>query len=668
MSVSDLLSQQSVPAEANLENVQLYGDQILAQLDHAKLAEDARNASRLAPEFIALTEALLRSGHLLSKELSAIAGSVLATVHPPLVFLDTIDVLLCCPLLLAEHGRHLNMNLNDWFTRARLDGKGLRAYDYLESMTRLALSGASREFLLLENLLSLTIHDPVELVERAPRLIGIAAERWHTEGTQQLLTNLIEIPDAASDCLFELALADLREGLQQSNSVDARAAFSRAHDHFADAEGLEEARDDATIYRCAMDAVLLFGSVSDREAVVQVANDLDSACQRRRAWTMSTSRPWSRPSRQSEYEWAVLASTLRKSAEPLKRPSWLNPAETLAQVLRAYRASRSLTTVACTSGLEVIVEPVIEGAFIRREGLLAHLEELASLGEMNTEESQAVEALLTTVRTAPNPNESCDEVGKALEVAPDLVRELGVASGADIASLSRDHPGLLNMLELAARQRRSAELRVVDPVVERLLDCTTVGLKDCPDFETASGYEFQQVLVLIFRFLSDRADIGKQSGGDIVKYLFEPTDGKQFTEDYLQRDLGQFLKGSPLRPQVRYEERDIAGGRADLTVKPNTHRFSIEIKRESVDASPEAIRSSYAGQASAYTAADAPLAALLVLDLTPHPNGAPGVFDSVWVDRVSVPGGTDRFVVVGVVRGNRKTPSATRVSKQQQQG
>lgn len=666
MSVRDLLAQQSVPAEATLENIQSYGEQILAQLDRVKLAEDALDASLLAPEFIALTEALLRSGHALSGQLSAIVGSVLATTHPPLVFLDTIDVLLCCPLLLSEHGLDLNKNLNNWFTHARSEGKGLRAYDYLESMTRLALSGASREFLLLDNLLSLTIHDPVELVERAPRLIGIAAERWHTEGTQQLLTNLVEIPDAASDCLFELALTDLREGLQQSNATDARAAFARAQGHFAEAEGIEEARDDAAIYRCAMEAVLLFGSVTDREAVARVAHDLESACQRRRAWTTSTSRPWSRPSRQAEYEWAALASTLRQSAEPLKRPSWLNPAQTLAQVLRAYRASRSLTTVACTTGLEVIVEPVVEGAFIRREGLLAHLEDFASLGEMNAEESQAVEALLATVRTAPDLNESRDDMGKALEVAPDLVRELGVASGAYIASLAREHPDLLGMLELAARQRRAAELQVVDPVVERLLERTAVGLQGCPDLETAAGYEFQQVLVLIFRFLSDRADIGKQTGGEIVKYLFEPADGKQFTEDYLQRDLGQFLKGSPLRPHVRYEERDIAGGRADLTVKPNAHRFSIEIKRERTDASPEAIRSSYAGQASAYTAADVPLAALLVLDLTPHPNGAPGVFDSVWVDRVSVPGGTDRFVVVGVVRGNRKPPSATRVIKQQQ--
>lgn len=664
MSILEILSRKAVPEDLNLESIAAYGDQMLAcaeSLGSLDFVGDAASAS--APELFALTEAMLRSGHILGAEFSSITGLLLLTIEQPLVFLDTVDVLLCSPHLLAEHGQRFNVNLNERFGQACSNGQGLRAYDYLETMTRLALSGASREFLMLENLLNLTIHDPVELVERAPRLIGIVAERWQTKGTQELLANLIEIPDAASDCLVELAFADLREGLQQSNNKDARAAFMQARDQFARAEAIEEAREDATIYRCAMDAILFFGSINATDAVAQAAEEMDSACKRRSAWASTRSRPWSRPSRQSEYEWAALVSTLRHSTEPLKRPSWVAPAATLSQVLRAYRASRSLTVVESTSGLEVIIEPVIEAAFVRHEGLLAHLEDLASVMEMDGEEAFAVDALLAAARAAPNDIDSGDAMGKALEAAPDLVRELGAASGASIASMANSHPDLLLQLEQAARQRRSAELRVVDPVVERLLERAALMLNECPDFNGVSGYEFRQLLAIIFRFLSDRADIGKQSGGEIVKYLFEAPAGKNFTEDYLQRDVGQFLKGSLLRPNVRYEERDIAAGRADITVKPDVHRFSVEIKRESTNASAAAIRANYAGQASAYTAADIPLAVLLVLDLTPHPHGAPGVFDSVWVDRVPVPNGADRFVVVGVVRGNRKSPSATKIKE-----
>lgn len=665
MSILEILSHQAIPAEITLENIYLYGEEMLAWAQSTEsLSGIGDTASAPAPELIALTEAVMRSGHPLGADLTTIAWSLLSTIEQPLAFLDAVDVFLCCPQLLAEYGQRFNSNLNERFVRARANGQGLRAYNYLETMTRLALSGASREFLLLENVLSLTIQDPVELVERVPRLIGIAAERWHAEGTQALLNNLIEVPDAASDCLVELAFGSLRDGLQQSNVELARTAFTKARDQFARAEAIEEAREDATIYRCAMDAVLFFGAGDDADAVAQAADELDLACGRRRAWSSSARfRSWSRPSRQSEYEWAALASTLRYAAQPLQRPSWVAPATTLGQVLRAYRASRSLTVVGCTSGLEVIVEPIVEAAFIRHEGLLAHLEDLASLEEMEADEALAVEALIAAARVDPKLVDSGDAMGKALEVAPDLVRELGATVGADIASMADNHPDLLRKLELAARRRRSAELRVVDPVVERLFDVAEKTLNECPEFEDASGYEFRQLLALIFRFLSDRADIGKQSGGDVVRYLFESADGKQFTEDYLQRDIGQFLKGSVLRPNVRYEERDVAAGRADLTVKPNVHRFSVEIKRESTDASPSAIRANYAGQAAAYTAADVPLAVLLVLDLTPHPHGFPGVFDSVWVDRVPVPGGADRFVVVGVVRGNRKSPSATKIKE-----
>jgi hypothetical protein len=637
-----------------------YGGEMLLRVEHEgswESIDDASNAP--VPELIALTEALLQSGHPVASELASVVGALLPTIEQPLVFVETIDVLLCCPRLLSENGSRFNTALNERFGRARANDQGLKAYDYLEAMARLALSGACREFLLLENLLGLTSRDPAELLERAPKLIGIAAERWHPTGTDELLGRLIEVPDATPECLIELALSDLRKGLQQSKSDKAHEAFTQARDQFARAEAIEESREDATIYRCALDAVLSFSSIEAVAAVAKAAEELESACQRRRAWTTrSSSRPWSRPSLQSEYEWAALVATLRHSVEPLQRPSWVAPAATLHQILQAYMASRSLTVVTPTTGLEVIIEPSIEAAFVRQQGLLAHLEDLAGSEEMSEEDALAIEALVAATRPTRPHNDAGDALGKALAVAPDLVRELGAASVAPIVSMATNHPELLRMLEMAARQRRSAEFRVVDPIVERLLESTALTLKQCPDFHSHPGDEFRQLLALLFRFLADRADVGKQSGGDSVKYLFEPADGAPFTEDYLQRDAGQFLKGSPLRPNVRYEERDIGAGRADLTVKPNVHRFSVEIKRESDDASPQAIRAKYAGQASAYTAADVPLAVLLVLDLTPHPNGAPGVLDSVWVDRVAVAGGADRFVVVGVVRGNRKPPSA----------
>jgi hypothetical protein len=49
---------------------------------------------------------------------------------------------------------------------------------------------------------------------------------------------------------------------------------------------------------------------------------------------------------------------------------------------------------------------------------------------------------------------------------------------------------------------------------------------------------------------------------------------------------------------------------------------------------------------------------LLVLDLTPHPDGTSRLDESVWLARHRPPGAKkDHLVVAGVVAGNRHTPS-----------
>ena len=51
------------------------------------------------------------------------------------------------------------------------------------------------------------------------------------------------------------------------------------------------------------------------------------------------------------------------------------------------------------------------------------------------------------------------------------------------------------------------------------------------------------------------------------------------------------------------------------------------------------------------------LDAIRELDLTPHPHGAPRVDESVWLAKHRPPHGrTDRYVIVGVITGNRPTP------------
>ncbi|MGK2854054.1 MAG: hypothetical protein ACSLE3_08135 [Microbacteriaceae bacterium] len=53
-----------------------------------------------------------------------------------------------------------------------------------------------------------------------------------------------------------------------------------------------------------------------------------------------------------------------------------------------------------------------------------------------------------------------------------------------------------------------------------------------------------------------------------------------------------WLKASSLRRFVELEQRDVAAGRADVSVT-QTHKFTIEVKRDLVDVSPAALLMAY---------------------------------------------------------------------------
>jgi hypothetical protein len=86
-------------------------------------------------------------------------------------------------------------------------------------------------------------------------------------------------------------------------------------------------------------------------------------------------------------------------------------------------------------------------------------------------------------------------------------------------------------------------------------------------------------------------------------------------------------------------------------------RYLTEIKRELSDSTPKSLEGNYVRQAAEYGNTNVPFGQLLVLDLTPHPDGAPRLDESVWLAQHRPSGAAkDRNVIVGVVAGNRPTP------------
>lgn len=135
-------------------------------------------------------------------------------------------------------------------------------------------------------------------------------------------------------------------------------------------------------------------------------------------------------------------------------------------------------------------------------------------------------------------------------------------------------------------------------------------------------------------------------------YLFDAT----AQEKELEADLMHWFVAYGLYG-LNVQSRNIGGGRIDIVLTFSGFRFVLELKRDDTDTSPAGLRK-YLGQASTYQVTDVPLGMLIVLDLTGQPPSH--ILDNVWMERVppAVTGGTERFLVVVRVPGNRKVPSA----------
>ena len=244
------------------------------------IAEAARNC---APEFAALAEAAYRADDPRSPLLM---GEVVATLPKlrRLVFSDTADVALNCPNLMAGHARPLTAALADRVESTRASD-GLQAYAYREVLTRLGLTQSTARLRAVDLLLSVTSNDAPDFLERLPRLVGLALDRWREDELVGVLELLAEFDEAkVRDALFELAQLSLRSALEEKSLESAMIGLVSARDQFVTIDSMAEARDDAALYRCALDVVVAFvGSAAGVPRDVSEAVERLSALALRRA-------------------------------------------------------------------------------------------------------------------------------------------------------------------------------------------------------------------------------------------------------------------------------------------------------------------------------------------------------------------------------------------------
>ncbi|WP_431884242.1 hypothetical protein [Micromonospora gifhornensis] len=587
---------------------------------------------------------------------------------------DAIDALLGSGQFVNQFGQRLCDALLRGHANT-LNDRPLLAAGHLEGALRLAIVGAARPIRVIGALeLDDVSHIDPEYAERLPRLIGAALDRWGADEAvtltlRQDLDSLRSVPDAAADATFEYGL-DLLRLAANAQATTALDLIIRAREQMATAAAAEEARDDAALYGAGLDAIVAF-SRADRALLVSSRDSVTSLLDHREAWLRGLHTPaWRRPRQEAGRAWGRLVLILDGAAEHLAAPAWLNAWEALSAVLEAYELDRGVSPVSGIEGMpgiEAVIRPTIEKTIAQQQSLLAALRH--ATGSAATMPEPPIDApqlkvlrgridLLTDrpveqrhAREPDNPAEDdLPTLERLITRAPSLLAVLGQHK-AEL--LARDiNEVALDIMEGVAYRRISESAG--GPAVDLLKRKFDAGLQGCPDYAGRVRQYFDLLNWELATFLATRHDM--QLSGTLA-YLKPFTPGQAPHEEKLQTDYANWLRGGQLAGRIQVEVSNVATGRVDVQVGFGTIRFYIEVKRELADATDASLERSYLAQAADYSGTNATLGQLLVLDLTEHPDGVRQLRETAWVATHRPAGSSvDRYVVVGVVIGNRSTP------------
>ncbi|MZD05855.1 hypothetical protein GTW43_12265 [Streptomyces sp. SID5785] len=608
----------------------------------------------------------------------------------------SMDALLHSPTAAKALGKSLTAALLDDLL-AQIELAPLLAAARLEGAVRLAVADAVTPFKVWQAIEDVPNDGPEDFLERLPRLLGLALDRWADEDTitetvRELLQQLTHDEAADVDAMFELGCDLLRRALSSQDVGAVTSHLVLARKQFETAAQAEEARDDARIYAAVCDAILAFGR-HDAATITRAADEIAQAVDQREAWLHGTHQPaWLQPRRSAEIAWQRLILQLRAAATTLQEEAWMDAWQALDTVLGAYSAARTVCPLASgvSHGLAHLVQPAIEDRFLREQAFLAQLRRAAQetdhhvTRDFDTATATALlQAIDTAARREPadaatssndgatdddDPGGARAGMNRLQRLAPTLLLLLGERA-LSIALALDDHQLLL--IEGLAYDSDIARLKATDPLVVPKLDALMNQLSAHQAFTGETRRTFSALVEQTLLFLKSRSDLtrsnlfGTTKKGEPPAFDYrrkpEGKEARKPVEADLQRDFHQWLQAGPLHNVVLVEPVDIGMGRADVMTHFGALRYLTEIKQDSSDNDPTYLEDRYLAQAAEYTITNAPFSQLLVLDLTPkeETQGNMRVDEVAWTTTHRPKGtGIDRAVVVGIVAGNRVTPSA----------
>lgn len=283
-----------------------------------------------------------------------------------------------------------------------------RAAVVLDGAVRLALMTRLSRHVVLAELTAVRVDEADLFSVTAARAAGRCHDHWPDPELRAALERLLNsVPDG--EAAFELGISELALAFGADDEPAVLAAMDRARALFATAMDAEEDRLDASAFASVIDALMAFASQGSPQLVAEAADAVTAAVDAHELWLDGMHVPWPAPRALALAEWSHLAGLLRRAARELEADSWLRPVEVLPDILRVYRATRSLPLARHgldATGVESVLMPRIEARFIESSGLRAHVADWLDELSEDHELGDAARELLAAAQVD-------DEQGKA---------------------------------------------------------------------------------------------------------------------------------------------------------------------------------------------------------------------------------------------------------------
>jgi hypothetical protein len=566
------------------------------------------------------------------------------TIDKPIVFRDAANALLNHRDLTKAIRRKLEDVLADRVEERRDGANALTAAYALETLFRLGLEDRGAKLRALRLIEDIKTDDNGLFVRHATRIVGIAYHQWEDRDLREVLIRLQANEEATDEATFELAMIGFADALNANSRSEIETRMKDARALFKSVLRRDEQRLDAATHITVIDIVLSFSVGLPRNLSDKIENLGRLLAERHDQLGIGETPSWLKPRIDREVEWWALLRLMRSVDSDIRRESWLEASLVMEQVLVVYDAER---TVAVGTSLNMLFAPRIEAAFIRHQGLAAHLHDLLATEDWAPPERPIAMSLRDRIAQRAKegfPTRLDEEDGAYPELSAVL---------HDHRLLSQVPEGMASQLESALTDRTKSSRGRMRPDVQRICRETAETLADAEDYRGEVSLAFDELLKQIVVFCEDRQSADMAQLGERGKYLRSAN----AIENDLQRDLREWLRGNMPAVGVFPEVPGIAIGRSDLYVDFGEIQFVVELKCHHGVVN-ESVARKYRAQAVAYQATGPKLGMLGILELTDRPGPPPSLIECVWVDSY-VPKGSSlpRFLVVFRVPGMLKRPS-----------